>query len=72
MPRGVGGKGPANIMQHIDGINFPATKQDIIDQIELNRDKYPHTDDVLEIAQQIPGKEYLSSSEILEEVGKIE
>lgn len=70
MTRGVGGHGPANIMKHLEGIDFPATKEDVLDHAQSGPG--PDTEDVMEILRQIPGKEYASPAEIMEEIGEIE
>lgn len=70
MTRGVGGHGPANIMKHLEGINFPANKESILDQAQSGPG--PDTDEVMDILRQIPEKEYASPAEIMEEVGQIE
>jgi hypothetical protein len=70
MARGVGGIGPANIMKHIKGIHFPASKEDIVNQVK--KGPGPDTDKVLEIVNKLPEMEYPSPAQILKEVGKIE
>lgn len=52
----------------IKGIEFPATKEDIISQAENNNAPA----DVLDILNQIEDKEYGSPVEIAQEVGQIE
>lgn len=69
MARGVGGRGPANIMKHIKGIHFPATKEAIVNQ--AMQGPGPDRDLVIEVLQQIPEKEYASPAEIMKEIGKI-
>ncbi len=70
MARGVGGMGPANIMKHLKGIHFPATKQDILDL--ARRGEGPDTGQVESVLQKISDKEYQSVAEIMKEIGKIE
>jgi len=67
--RGVGGRGPANIMRHMKGISFPASKEIILATAKGGQG--PDTDQVLKVLEQIPEKEYTSPAEILKEVGKI-
>ncbi|HOX41117.1 MAG TPA: DUF2795 domain-containing protein [bacterium] len=71
MARGVGGKGPANIMKHMKGIKFPATKDEIV-KIAQGKDQGPDTEDVVGVLKKLPEKDYTSPAEILKEVGKIE
>ena len=70
MARGVGGRGPANIMKHLSGVHFPAGKQDILDQ--ARQSSAPDSGQVLDVLRQIDDREYDSPAEILKQVGKIE
>jgi hypothetical protein len=70
MTRGVGGKGPANIMKHLGGINFPAHKDDIIEH--ARQGEGPDTDAVLGVLNQIEDREYTSPAEVLKQVGEVE
>lgn len=69
MARGVGGIGPANIMKHMKGIKFPASKQDILDTAKGGPG--PDTDKVIGVLEKIPDQEYNSPAEILKAVGKL-
>lgn len=68
MARGVGGIGPANIMKHIKGIHFPASKQDIVNTAKNGPG--PDTDRVLEVLSKIPEDQYPSPAQILKAIGK--
>ena len=70
MARGVGGRGPANIMKHIKGLHFPASRDEIVENAK--KASGPDTSDVVEILGKLPEREYSSPPEILKEVGKIE
>lgn len=70
MARGVGGRGPANIMQHLKGIDFPASKDDIVDHASMGEG--PDTDDVVNVLQQIDDRDYNSPAEVMEQVGRVE
>ncbi|HEX2962276.1 MAG TPA: DUF2795 domain-containing protein [Ignavibacteriales bacterium] len=70
MARGVGGHGPANIMKHLKGLDFPANKSKLLSFAK--RGEGPDTDDVLSILQQIPDKSYNSPAEVMKEVGHVE
>jgi hypothetical protein len=70
MARGVGGQGPANIMKHLKGLDFPCRKNDIVSFAEHGEG--PDTNDVLQILQKIPDKSYNSPRDVMKEVGKIE
>lgn len=70
MARGVGGQGPANIMKHLKGINFPASKSDIISHARSGAG--PDTDSVIDILNKIDDGRYDSPAEVMHQVGKIE
>lgn len=69
MARAVGGRGPANIMKHMKGIHFPATKSEIVDIAK--KAQGVDTDMVVEVLGKLPDQEYSSLPEILKQVGKI-
>lgn len=69
MTRGVGGQGPANIMKHLGGLDFPATKQDIISNAK--QAEGPDTPDVLEVLNKIDDREYDSPAGIMHEIENI-
>lgn len=68
MARGVGGHGPANIMKHLKGIKFPVDKNKIVET--ARHGEGPDTDEVVEVLNNIPEKEYNSPAEIMKEIGK--
>lgn len=70
MARGVGGKGPANIMKHMKGIHFPAGKQQVVDHAQHGEG--PDTKAVVAVLDKIEDREYHNPAEILKEVGRIE
>jgi hypothetical protein len=70
MARGVGGHGPANIMKHMKGMDFPAGKKEII--AHARKAPGPNTDEVLEVLNRIADKEYNSPAEVMKEVGQAE
>ncbi len=47
MARGAGGHGPANIMKHLKGIDFPSDKKKVMDHAK--EAPGPNTDEVMEI-----------------------
>jgi len=69
MARGVGGRGPANIMKHMKGIHFPASKEQIVNQAKQGPG--PDKDQVVGVLEQITEKQYSSPAEIMKEVGKV-
>lgn len=70
MARGVGGRGPANIMKHTKGLKYPTTKQQIIEN--ARKGPGPDTEEVLKVLEQIPDQEYASPAQIMKAVGQVE
>ena len=70
MARGVGGIGPANIMKHLKGIHFPVDKNGIVELAQ--RGLGPDTDQVMEVINKLPDRQYSSVAEIMKEIGRIE
>lgn len=68
MPRGMGGQSPSNIAHYLKGIDFPATKQELMDYAEDNN----APEEVLEVLQQMPDQEYYSMSDLMLGVGQVE
>jgi len=64
----MGGQSPSNIAHHLKGIEFPADKQELIEYAEDNG----APDEVLEVLQQMPDKEYNSMSDLMHGVGIVE
>ena len=61
MTRGIGGHSPANVSHHLEGIDFPASKQDLIRQARDNG----AGDDVLEVIEAMPQGQYASMADVM-------
>jgi hypothetical protein len=75
MTRGVGGHSPANIMKHLGGIDFPATKQQLLEHAKETGQKdeaAPDSNEVVEFLEKIPDKKYESVVEVTEAIGEVE
>jgi len=59
---------PAQIEKFLKGIDFPVSKQSLINHAKQN--KAP--DDVMQLLQRMPDKEYGSAADIAREIGKLE
>lgn len=73
MPRGVGGRGPANIAKHLKGIKFPKggiTRADIT--AHAKQATGPDTEEVIAVLEKIEDRRYHSPAEVLKAVGKVE
>ncbi len=62
------GISPTNLAQFLGGINFPCSKQDLINH--ARRRNAPQ--EVLNTLQQIPDRTYNSMSDVMSGVGKVE
>lgn len=60
--------GTAKISQYLSGINFPCSKQDLINH--ARRSNAP--EDVLQALQRIPDRTYNSMADVLSGVGRVE
>lgn len=60
---------PAQIQERLDGVDYPASKQDLINHAGKGGDK---NEEVMNILKQLPDKEYNSPVDVSKEVGKIE
>lgn len=58
---------PALVEKSIKGIKFPASKQDLIQQAEWNN----ASDDVLNILDNVPDKQFNSPVDISKAIGKM-
>jgi hypothetical protein len=64
----MGGHSPANIAHHLSGIDFPASKQDLLKHAkEQSADQ-----EVLDVLNQMPDQKYGSMADVMKGVGKIE
>ncbi len=68
MARGVAGRGPANIMEHLKGIEFPARKSALIEHARESRG--PDTDEVVNALEKLPDRKYNSPADVMHEVGE--
>ncbi len=68
MARGMGGRGPANVMEHLKGIEFPASKNDLVEH--AREGKGPDTDEVVNALEKLPDRQYNSPADVMHEVGE--
>ena len=59
---------PAAVERYLNGINFPADKENLIKQAQENQ----VPEDVLQVLNQFEDKEYESAIDVSKEVGRIE
>lgn len=68
MAIGMGGHSPSNVLHNLRGIDFPATKQQLIDHARQQNAEPA----VIEVLQHIPEDDYHSMADVLKGVGKAE
>jgi hypothetical protein len=66
MTRGLGGHSPANVTYHLKGIDFPASKQNLLQQAEDNG----ADSDVLEVIETMPDADYGSMADVMKAYGE--
>jgi hypothetical protein len=68
MARGVGGRSPANIARFMKNIDFPADKQEIVEHAEDNN----ADQEVIDVLNQIPEREYHNMADLEQAVADID
>lgn len=68
MAIGMGGHSPSNILHHLKGVDFPASRQNLIEQAQKNNAE----SDILDILKQMPDSQYQSMADVLKGVGRVE
>lgn len=67
MTKGVGGQSPANVTHHLKGIEFPAGKEDLVEQAEENG----ADQEVLDVIRQMPDQDYGSMADVMKGYGEV-
>ena len=67
MPRGMGEVSPSNIAHFLKGIDFPATKQDMIDYADDNN----APEEIIDIIDNLPDVEFQSMTEVMTGVSEL-
>lgn len=62
------GHSPANIAKQLGGIDFPASKQDLVRHAEQGGSD----PDAMEIIKQMPDRDYESMADVMKGVGEVE
>jgi hypothetical protein len=68
MTRGLGGRSPANITHYLQGMDFPARRDDLVAQAQANAAE----NEVMEVIRQLPDQEYESMADVTKGVGEVE
>lgn len=67
MTRGVGGQSSSNVLHYLKGIDFPARKQDLIEQAKKNQAE----GEVIQALEGFPDQEYKSMADVMHEYGEV-
>jgi hypothetical protein len=70
MAFGMEGQSPANLMQHLKGVDFPASKEELLDHAKQTEGK--DTQDMIAFFERLPNKEFDSPADLLQEANKSE
>ena len=66
MAQGMGGHSTSNVMHHLKGVSFPATRDDLSKLAKKN-----HADkEIMDVIHKMPEQEYASVAEILKGGGE--
>lgn len=63
---GQGGHSPANIAHYLSGIDFPATREDLLRHAR----SHDADDEVLEVLDHMPNRDYGSMADVMKGVGQ--
>lgn len=63
-----GGRSPANVAHYLSGIDFPANRDDLLKHAR----SHDAEEDVLEVLQQMPQRDYGSMADVMKGVGRVE
>ncbi len=66
MARGVGSGSPVTVAKYLKGIDFPASRQDLVDHARKNKAEKP----VLDKLTNMPEKEYGTMADVMKGFGK--
>ncbi len=67
MSHGVGGESPANVQKYLKGVDYPAKKQELMDQAKKNG----APQEVVQVIQQFPNKEFAGPQDVMKAYGDI-
>ena len=68
MPRGMGGHSPANIASFLEGIDFPASRDELLNHAEDNN----APQEVIDVLEDLPDQEYTSMADVMSGIGQVE
>ncbi|WP_166255784.1 DUF2795 domain-containing protein [Marinobacter salicampi] len=66
MTRGVGGESPANVQKYLEGADYPADKQGLMQKAKQN----DAPSEVIGAIEDLPSKEYGGPQDVMKEYGQ--
>lgn len=66
MTRGMGGQSPSNVSHHLKGIDFPAGRDDLMEQAHKNG----AAPEVIEMIRRMPDDEYTNMADVMKAYGE--
>ncbi len=68
MTRGVGGNSPANVQKFLQGVDYPANKQQLVEKARDN----DAPDEVMQTIRKLPEQDYGGPQDVMKGYGEIE
>lgn len=62
----------ASVARMLEGIDFPAHKNDLVDHATQNKDRTEDSQSVIEVINRLPEKEFNNMADVEHEIGKVE
>lgn len=67
MTRGVGGESPSNVQKHLEGVRYPATKEDLLKSARQNN----APQEVLDLIEEFDRDEYGGPQDVMKAYGEV-
>jgi len=67
MTRGVGGESPANVTTYLKGIDYPANKEQLVQQAQKNGAESA----VMDVINNMPEQEYSNMADVMKGYGEV-
>lgn len=68
MPKGIGGRSTATITSFLEGVIFPASRDELIDRAEYNN----APQEVIDALEQLEDQEYTSMADVVMDISQME
>ena len=68
MTRGLGGSSPANVQNYLKGVEYPASKNELIHQAQNNR----APQEIMDVIKRLPADKFGGPQDVMKAYGQIE